>query len=120
LALISVQYAVPVFGNVQTLWSSRLVSLALLLLLFAVRRRAPVAPARWWPLLVLQGLLDAGGYVLLYEGSAGVEAELAAVASSAFGAVTTVMAWALLRERIGLAQWSGIVLIFAGVAVLSR
>jgi drug/metabolite transporter (DMT)-like permease len=120
LALISVQYAVPVFGNVQTLWSSRLVSLALLLMLFTVRRNAPVAPARWWPLLVLQGLLDAGGYVLLYEGSAAEDAELAAVASSAFGAVTTVMAWVFLRERIGLAQWGGIVLIFAGVAVLSR
>jgi drug/metabolite transporter (DMT)-like permease len=119
VALITVQRAVPVFGNLQTLWAGRLVSLAMLLLLFAARRRAETPPLRWWPLVGAQGLLDAGGYAFLYEGSAGDGSELAAVASSAFGAVTTVLACAFLRERIGLAQGAGIVLIFAGVAVLS-
>jgi drug/metabolite transporter (DMT)-like permease len=119
LALISVQFAVPIYGNVQTLWSGRVVSLVLRRALCALRRRAPAAPGRWWPILAVQGLLDAGGYALLYAGSGGAGAELAAVASSGFGAVTTVLAWGLLRERIGAAQWAGIVLIFAGVAVLS-
>jgi drug/metabolite transporter (DMT)-like permease len=119
MALIVVQEAVPIFGNLQTLWVSRLVSLATMLLLFAARRQAAVPTARWWPLVAAQGLLDAGGYAFLYEGSTGEGSELAAVASSAFGAVTTVLAWLFLRERIGVAQAAGIVLIFAGVAVLS-
>ena len=36
-----------------------------------------------------------------------------------FGAVTAVLAWAILKERIGPVQWAGIALIFVGVTMLS-
>ncbi len=114
------QLAVPVYGNLQTTWLSRLVSLATLLLLLAARRgKGARVPARWWPAVAAQGLFDTGGYLALYQGSYGAGAEIAAVTASAFGAVTTLLAWLLLREAIRPLQWLGILLIFAGVAVLS-
>jgi uncharacterized membrane protein len=74
---------------------------------------------RWAPFVAAQGLLDAGGYLFLFAGSTGPGAEIAAVTASTFGAITTLLAWAVLRERIGLVQWSGITLVFTCVALLS-
>jgi drug/metabolite transporter (DMT)-like permease len=66
-----------------------------------------------------QGVLDAAGYLFLFAGSGGAHAEIAAVTSSTFGAVTTLLARFILREAISVRQWLGIVLVFLGVAALS-
>lgn len=119
IGVVTAQLAVPVYGNLQTTWLSRLVSLAALLLLFLARRRGVRIALHWWPAVIAQGLLDSGAYLALYQGSYGANAEIAAVTASAFGAVTTLLAWLLLREAIRATQWLGILLIFVGVAVLS-
>lgn len=113
------QHAVPTHGQLQTLWVGRLVSLAALLLVFAGRWERPNVPVRWWPYVTLQGMLDAGGYLALFAGSTGPRPEIAAVTASTFGAVTTLLAYFILRERIVLIQWGGLGAVFAGVAVLS-
>lgn len=119
LGVFTAQAAVPVYGNLQTIWVSRLVSLACLVLLFLGQRKRPAIPGAWWPLVALQGLIDTSGYLFLYQGSHGEGAEIAAVTASAFGAVTTLLAWLFLRERVTPVQWIGIACIFLGVAVLS-
>ncbi|WP_119462411.1 DMT family transporter [Rhodospirillaceae bacterium SYSU D60014] len=119
VAVSTAQLAVPIYGNLQTLWVTRVISLLSLLVLFLAQRAAPTVPLPWWPVLAAQGLLDAGGYLALYEGSYGEGAEIAAVTASTFGAVTAVLARLILREPIRAAQWIGIAVIFCGVAVLS-
>jgi drug/metabolite transporter (DMT)-like permease len=115
----SAQNAVPHFGEVQTLWMSRVISLVTIALLFLVRRESPRVPLAWWPFVTVQGLLDSGGYLALLLGSRGSGAEIAAVTASTFGAVTTILARVILKEQINGVQWFGIVLVFVGVAVLS-
>ena len=117
--ILAGQQAVPVYGDFQTLWFGRLVSLATLALIFLARREAPYLPFAWWPFLIFQGLCDAGGYLALFAGSYGSGAEVAAVTASTFGAVTVLLARFILREHITPAQWAGIVLVFAGVVMLS-
>ena len=65
----------------------------------------------WWP-------ADDGAYAHVARGH-GAETALAPVTTSAFGVVTVLLGRHFLREEINWAQWSGIVLIFAGVAALS-
>jgi drug/metabolite transporter (DMT)-like permease len=86
---------------------------------FLGQRARPTIPIAWWPLVTLQGMMDTSGYLFLYQGSYGEDAEIAAVTASAFGAVTTILARIFLKERMPLVQWIGIACIFAGVAVLS-
>jgi len=117
--IIAGQHAAPVYGELQVVWISRLVSLVSLFVYFWVRRQPIQLSRRWWPVLVAQGLLDAGGYLALFAGSHGAYPELAAVTASAFGAVTVVLARMFLREAMSTLQWFGILLLFAGVAVLS-
>jgi drug/metabolite transporter (DMT)-like permease len=86
---------------------------------FRVALTVPYLPMRWWPLLILQGLLDAGAYLALLAGSHGENNEITAVIASAFSAVTVLLAWLILREAMTWRRWSGVALIICGVAVLS-
>ena len=94
-------------------------SFALLALLFAVRGRTPRIPTAWWPLLALQGLMDAGAYVSLLFGGHGPGSEIAVVVSSSFSVVTVLLARVFLREAMSLLQWAGVAAIVGGVAVLA-
>ncbi|MEX2648752.1 MAG: EamA family transporter [Alphaproteobacteria bacterium] len=113
------QAAVPRFGALPSLWIGRAVSLVTLLALFTWWRERPRVERHWLPALGAQGALDTVGYLFLFLGSAGAHPEIAAVAGSTFGAVTTLLAWLVLRERIGRAQGAGIVLVFVCVGVLA-
>ena len=101
------------------MWLGRWVGILTVLAVFAAKGEAPNLPLRWWPFLLAQGMLDAGGYLFLFAGSRGEGAEIAAVTASAFGAVTVVLARVVLREAMSAPQWAGIALVFAGVAVLT-
>jgi len=119
IAITAAQAAVPVYGDLQTVWVGRLISLLAIVALFALRRRRPGIAAAWWPLVMVQGLLDSGAYLALFAGSAGEDAAIAAVAASAFGIVTVLLARVFLREAMSLAQWFGTAVVFIGVAILS-
>jgi drug/metabolite transporter (DMT)-like permease len=116
------QAVVPVLGEASTALSGRLVAIVALLAAMGLGV-GHVRPARGlepvYPLLGLQGLLDGGGHLLLFAGSHGAYPEVAAVAGSCFGAVTTLLAYFILRERVTAPQWGGIALVFVGVASLS-
>jgi uncharacterized membrane protein len=42
------------------------------------------------------------------------------VLASLYGAVTVLLAWIFLRERLEISQWFGIAMIFAGIVLVSR
>ena len=111
--------AVAIYGGLQTLWLTRLVSLAILVLVLMARRRAPVIPLRWWPALIFQGVFDALGVFAILTGTAGEGAAVATVASAPVAVVTVLLAWIFLRERIPASQWGGISLVVASGAVLA-
>ena len=90
-----------------------------LLLVFLREGKGPCIPVAWWPLVTLQGMMDTSGYLFLYQGSYGEDAEIAAVSASAFGAGWTILARIFVLERRALVQWVGIACIFTGVGVLS-
>ena len=117
--VIAGQHAVPVYGDLETIWIGRFVSLLTLLALLLVRGRSPSVPVRLWLLLGIQGTLDAAGFLFLLKGSDGAFAEIAAVVSACFGAVTILLALVILKERMTVQQWFGVLVIFAGVAALS-
>ncbi len=119
LTVAAAQYAKPIYGELQTVWMARWVSLLGSVLVLMWGRTAPRIPLRWWPLLILQGLLDAGAYLALLAGSHGTGNEITAVVASTFSAVTVLLAWIFLREPMTWRHWSGIVLIICGVAALS-
>jgi len=116
--VIAAQAATPYYAPLQIAWMGRIVSFFTLLAYFALRMQRPNVHGRWWQFLIAQGVMDASGYYCLFVGSRS-DSVAAAVATSAFGAVTTLLAWLVLREAMGRIQWLGVVLVFTGIGVLA-
>ena len=118
-AVSAAQHSVPLIGEVETLWILRVTAAVVLATGYLIVKGRPRMPARWLPFLAAQATIETAGYLFLFLGSAGPGAEIAAVTSSTFIVITAILARLVLGERIGLAQWGGIALVFGGVATLS-
>jgi drug/metabolite transporter (DMT)-like permease len=83
--------------------------------------RSPGAPmpARWFPVFALMGCLDVAAFGTIAAGGRFPNPEFATVVSSAFGAVTVLLARLFLKEPIAPVQAGGMALIFGGVAALA-
>ena len=113
------QEAAAIYGEVQSVFMARWVSLLCCCLLLVARREIPRIPARWWPALGAQGALDGSALLAVVAGSQGATSAVTAVLASGFSAVTVVLARVLIREAMTWGQWLGIALILVGVAALS-
>jgi drug/metabolite transporter (DMT)-like permease len=107
-------------GELEAVAMGRWVSLAAVLAAIAL---APAGarrgvPAKWWPVLLVQGILDGAAYVALAAGSQGEGGVLAAVVGSAFSAVTVILARIVLAEAMSALQWLGLAAIAGGVMAL--
>ena len=113
------QIAAELEGELPATLTARLVALALLALIL-LWRRAPLWPGRraLLPLMVM-GLLDGVALLAVISAANLDQPQFAAVASSMFGLFTIVLAWALLRERMGPGQWAGCLVAFAGISYLA-
>lgn len=106
-------------GEFEVTWVARIFAI-LVVVPICMRVTPPVTAIRkWWRILTLMGLLDVLAVAGIAASGSLANPEHAAVTSSTFGAVTILLAWIFLRERIAPLQWLGIFSTFAGIAVLS-
>jgi drug/metabolite transporter (DMT)-like permease len=70
-------------------------------------------------LLAVMGVLDVAALGTIVAAGDLPDAAFATVVSSAFGAVTVLLARVVLKEPVSKLQAAGIILIFAAVAVLA-
>jgi drug/metabolite transporter (DMT)-like permease len=113
------QTAVPIFGDVETVWLARIFGLLTIGLIYLWRTPGATLPLRWLPLLGLMGCLDVVALAALTAAGDLPSPELTTVVSSAFGAITVLLARVFLKEPIAPLQLGGMVLIFGGVAALA-
>jgi len=98
---------------------TRVLAMALTIAILLLTKSAFWPGLRALPFLIAMGIAD--GIALLCVLSAGqlTNPQYAAVASSMFGMLTIIMAWAFLREKMTPLQWAGCALAFAGVGYLA-
>jgi drug/metabolite transporter (DMT)-like permease len=119
VSFTSGQAAVPIFGVAETAWLARIFGLALIGLIWLLPSTKRQVPARWLPVLGLMGGLDVTAQLLVVAAGHLPDAALATVTSSAFGAVTVLLARLFLKDKVTPTHLLGIAMIFAGVAVLA-
>ena len=113
------QAAGEIYGEMQTVWIARWIALFGCAIFLTARRLPLKLPRRWWPLLLLQGVLDGSAYLTLVAAGAGTGGAIAIAVASTFCAVTVILARIVLKEAVTWRQWGGVVMIVCGVAVLS-
>lgn len=117
--VLTAQVAVPIIGDIETVWIGRWTGLVLIAgILIALRIPVRVS-TKWIPFIGLQGGLDTLGYFALLAGSTTAAPHITVVVASTFSVVTVVLARIVLHEPVTKLQWASIALIATGTAILT-
>jgi drug/metabolite transporter (DMT)-like permease len=113
-------HVVPAVGSAVSVWVMRLTALVALSLAAAPARQTLHLPrgSVWWLLLAV-GVLDTAAFVANNAGLSTGQVSVVSVLASLYGAITVLLAWIFLRERLERSQWLGIVIIFIGIVLIS-
>jgi drug/metabolite transporter (DMT)-like permease len=113
-------YVVPVVGSVVSVWVIRLTSFSVLALGAVPARQTIGLPGgRVWWLLAAVGVMDTAAFIANNAGLATGQVSVVSVLASLYGAVTVLLSWIFLRERLERTQWLGVALIFVGIVLVS-
>jgi drug/metabolite transporter (DMT)-like permease len=113
-------HVVPLVGSAISVWVVRLTTLSVLVLIGVPTGRSfPLPRGNVWWLLLVVGLMDTAAFVANNAGMGSGHVAVVSVLASLYGAVTILLSWIFLRERIDRSQWFGIFLIFVGIVLVS-
>jgi drug/metabolite transporter (DMT)-like permease len=120
-------FIVPTLGGVTTAFIAKvgdLVALGVIALFLAWRApRKPQSEARlawpFWLWVIPVALLDTAANIAYNSGITTALTSVVVTLSSLFSAVTVLLAWVVLRERLALWQWVGVLTILLGVLLVN-
>jgi len=113
-------HVVPLVGSAVSVWVVRITTLSVLALVGLPTGKAlPLPRGNIWWFLPIVGLMDTFAFVANNAGLGAGHVAVVSVLASLYGAVTVLLSWIFLRERIERTQWFGIFLIFVGVVLVS-
>jgi len=120
VAFWALDYVTPALGVLWPVLAIRLIETAGALLWLLYRRTLPVRlSGETWGLVIGVALLDTLAFVAFNLGLGTAYTSIVTALASLFSAVTILLAWGLLRERLAPGQWVGVGVILAGVLLVS-
>ena len=113
-------HVLPVVPAPVSVWVMRGTAIVALGMMAAPGRQSLQIPSGvvWWGLFAA-GILDTSAFLANNAGLQLGQVSVVSVLSSLYGAVTVLLAWIFLRERLEISQWCGIAMIFAGIVLVS-
>lgn len=110
----------PQLGIAWPVLVGRVSAVAVALLAIMWRGAPPAAlPARLWPTVVAATAFDTTAFLAYNSGVSGAYVSVVSALASIFSAVTVLLAWVVLRERLARVQWAGVAAILVGVLLVS-
>jgi len=113
------QLAAGMSHDLPVVMITRIVAIVLLLGVIAAKSLPYWPGKKALPVLALMGVMDGIALICVLSAGGLPDAQYAAVASSVFGLLTILMAWAFLKERMTPPQWGGCLLTFAAIGYLA-
>jgi len=114
-------YVSPALGSIVPVWCIRLMTPCVLLLCApAVKQKLTLPRGSVWWLILANGIIDTLGYIAYTTGmTASGDISTVTILSSLYSAVTILLAWIFLRERLQRSQWLGILVVFCGIVLIN-
>ena len=110
----------PVLGGILPVWLVRLATPCVLLVCAPLTHQNMRIPrGRVWWYLIGVGILDTAAFVAATVGYTTAQVSIVSVLASLFSAVTVLLAWLFLHDRLQWNQWFGVGIIFVGVALVN-
>jgi drug/metabolite transporter (DMT)-like permease len=113
-------YVAPQLGAALPVLVGRALTFSAALVFFVTQRQViQLVPRAFWPLILSAIVFDTGAFLAYNSGINGSYTTVVVALASVYSAVTVLLAWLLLRERLAASQWGGIVVILVGVLMIS-
>ena len=119
IAFFSLRYVVGALGSFFPVFLSRAVSTVLVLVVSLAQRQRLSRPRNAWHLVAGVAVFDSIAFAAYNLGIAGSLTAVVSILSSLFSSVTVILAFLFLHERLGKLQWTAVLVILAGVALVS-
>ena len=119
IAFFSLRFVVGALGSFFPVFISRAVSTVLVLVVSLAQRQRLSRPRNAWHLVAGVAVFDSIAFAAYNLGIAGSLTAVVSILSSLFSSVTVILAFIFLRERLGKLQWAAVLVILAGVALVS-
>ena len=113
-------HVTPTLGSIIPVWLIRTLTPCVLVVCAPFARQRLTLPrgSIWW-FIVGVSIFDTVAYITYTLGLAQGQVSLITILSSLYSAVTVLLAWIFLRERLRRSQWFGIGIIFVGIALVN-
>jgi drug/metabolite transporter (DMT)-like permease len=116
----AISYIIPTLGIAWPVLIGRLLTFLVALGLMVRSGSRPVRLEREvWPFAVGAAILDTIAFLCFSVGVSGTYVSVVTALSSIFSAVTVLLAWIFLRERLSMSQWVGVAGLLVGVLLVS-
>ena len=113
-------HVTPTLGSIIPVWLIRTLTPCVLVVCAPLARQSLTLPrgSVWW-FIVGVSVFDTIAYITYTLGLTQGQISLVTLLSSLYSAVTVLLAWIFLRERLLRSQWFGIGIIFVGIALVN-
>ena len=99
--------------------SARISSICLVILIAMIGKKLAVPAANQLPIIALAGIFDTGGNAFFALATRLGRLDISAVLSSLYPAFTVILAWIILKERLTIRQWTGVVLVMVAILLIA-
>ncbi len=113
-------HVTPLLGGIVPVWLIRGTTPCVLAVCMPLTRQSLVWPSGnvWW-FLIGVGVFDTLAYIAYTSGLLQGQVSIVTMLASLYSAVTVLLAWIFLREKLQKQQWLGLGIIFIGVALIN-
>ncbi len=110
----------PVLGGIIPAWLTHVIGPCVLLVCAPLARQSIRFPRGrvWWYLGVIS-VVDTSAFVVYSFGLTLDQIAVVSVLGSLYSAITVILAWIFIRERLQWSQWLGIGVVFAGIVLVN-
>lgn len=106
-------------GIFWPLVGARMATIPTFIIVAYYSRKMKISGIKFLPLIVLAGFLDTGGNIFYVLAAKAGRLDIAAILTSLYPAVTVLLAWVLLKERLKNRQWAGVVAVLIAVVLIT-
>lgn len=106
-------------GIFWPLVGARMATIPTFIIVAYFMKKIEIPGIRYLPLIVLAGILDTGGNIFYVLAAKTGRLDIAAILTSMYPAITVLLAWVLLKERLKKRQWAGVLAVMAAVVLIA-